>query len=594
MVTAVKRAAERKKQRTINPRRYKTWRSFLENIFGGYVAYGFAPHHVEFWDWVWSLTKGIRPRPFVAIWPRGGAKSSSAELAAAMVGMRGQRRYILYVSETQDLADKHVATIATLLESAGVGRAVNKYGSSKGWRRNRLRAASGFTIDALGLDTASRGIKVDADRPDMMILDDIDARHDTPETVQKKTETLTNTILPAGSADCAVLAVQNLVHRGSIFSKLAEAQPEFLSDRILSGPHPALRDFEFEYREGQPVITRGEPTWEGQDLTACQNLIVTIGPRAFLRECQHDVTSGEGQTFKREWFEVVDELPKDMVRVRYWDLAATVPDPGKDPDWISGCGMGRAPNGVVYIYDMRHDRLSPENVERLVAQTASEDGKLVPVWIEQEPGASGKIVISHFQRIVLAGYEVRGNPATGNKLQRAGALSAAAEAGNVKLLRGGWNKAFLDEAEDFPAVSHDDQIDSADGAYSKVTLNAGELLAQEAKELRERMQRGEPIVIRAKRATDEAQRPEGAVDLGTITMPATDGVGEIDKAALERQLAALWAGTPLNLKGLSPEALAYLERRVIQLIDRAALNDNDNARLGVLVNERKRIAEARK
>lgn len=254
---------------------------------------------------MWAIKKGIRPQPFVAIWSRGGAKSSSAELAASVTGMRGLRKYIVYLSATQDQADKHVATIAGQLESAGVERALNQYGSSKGWRRNRLRAAEGFTIDALGLDTGARGIKIDDTRPDFIILDDIDDRHDTPETTQKKIETLTDTVLSAGSIDCAVLGAQNLIHANSIFARLADGRADFLSDRIVSGPHPAIKNLTYEVRSGDVVITGGEPTWEGQDLVACQGLIKTAGPSSFFRENQHEVAETVGALWTRELIEAL-------------------------------------------------------------------------------------------------------------------------------------------------------------------------------------------------------------------------------------------------------------------------------------------------
>lgn len=258
----------------------------------------------------------MRPAPFVALWPRGGAKSTSAELAAEMIGQRGIRRYLIYVSGTQDLADKHVATIATLFESAGMERLVNKYGASKGWRRNRLRTADGFTVDALGLDTAARGIKVDANRPDMIILDDIDARHDTALTIQKKIETLTTTVLPAGSNDCAVLAVQNLIHANGVFARLSDGRADFLADRIVSGPYPAVEGFEYEIIDGEAIITGGEATWAGQSLDDCQNFIRTWGLRAFLRECQHLVKESEGALWKMEWIDAnrISDKP-DAIRV---------------------------------------------------------------------------------------------------------------------------------------------------------------------------------------------------------------------------------------------------------------------------------------
>jgi hypothetical protein len=47
-----------------------------------------------------------------------------------------------------------------------------------------------------------------------------------------------------------------------------------------------------------------------------------------------------------------------------------------------------------------------------------------------------------------------------------GSLASAAEAGNVRLVEGVWNSAFLDEVEAFPEGNHDDQVDVAAYAYN--------------------------------------------------------------------------------------------------------------------------------
>ena len=49
-------------------------------------------------------------------------------------------------------------------------------------------------------------------------------------------------------------------------------------------------------------------------------------------------------------------------------------------------------------------------------------------------------------------------------------LSAQAEAGNVKLVRGTWNRDFLDELCTFPSGTHDDQVDAASAAFNRLAL----------------------------------------------------------------------------------------------------------------------------
>ncbi|HEY1016425.1 MAG TPA: hypothetical protein VGE07_27190, partial [Herpetosiphonaceae bacterium] len=127
----------------------RDWRVWLPEMFPGYVAGGFAPRHVELWEWGWAIELGVAPPPFVAIWPRGGAKSTSGELLCAAVGAKGTRRYALYVSESQSQAEDHVQNVAGLLESKKMeevypelaSRAVGKFGNARGWRKGRIRTS---------------------------------------------------------------------------------------------------------------------------------------------------------------------------------------------------------------------------------------------------------------------------------------------------------------------------------------------------------------------------------------------------------------------------------------------------------------------
>lgn len=174
----------------------------------------------------------------------------------------------------------------------------------------------------------------------------------------------------------------------------------------------------------------------------------------------------EGEKFKRSWFEIVSpsDVPRDARRVRYWDMAATEPKPGEDPDWTVGARVAEK-DGIFFIEDIRRFRATPRKVEELIRETAEADGREVDIWMEQEPGSSGKIVIDHFRRKVLIGFTFRGNRATGSKETRANPVSAMAEAGNVKLVRGDWIGDFLDEAVQFPNGAHDDQVDAVSGAF---------------------------------------------------------------------------------------------------------------------------------
>jgi predicted phage terminase large subunit-like protein len=194
--------------------------------------------------------------------------------------------------------------------------------------------------------------------------------------------------------------------------------------------------------------------------------------RAQIREGNWDVVEG-GNKFKREWFKIVDVKPADIIKqVRYWDVAATEPKPGKDPDYTVGTLMGRRANGTYIILHQVRLRGTPAAVDAAIYQTARVDGKEVEIWEEQEPGASGVKVIDD-RRKLLAGYTYRGDKVTGSKEIRANPVSSQAEAGNIELLQGPWIGAWLDEISVFPNGEHDDQVDSMSGAFGKLTEATG-------------------------------------------------------------------------------------------------------------------------
>jgi predicted phage terminase large subunit-like protein len=72
----------------------------------------------------------------------------------------------------------------------------------------------------------------------------------------------------------------------------------------------------------------------------------------------------------------------------------------------------------------------------------------------------------------LAGYQVTNGLEQGPKTLRAAPVAAQVNAGNVSLVRAGWNVALLDELEQFPDGAKDDQIDALARAFAMLTETA--------------------------------------------------------------------------------------------------------------------------
>lgn len=191
-----------------------------------------------------------------------------------------------------------------------------------------------------------------------------------------------------------------------------------------------------------------------------------LGSYAYAGQYQQRPAPREGGMFKREWFaKARGRFPEGATRVRRWDLAATVPKAGSDPDWTAGVLLARWENRW-RIEDVVRFRLTANEVRTRMKATAQADGGAVDIWIPQDPGQAGK---DQAQSLVamLAGFNAYFERETGDKATRAEPFAAQCEAGNVSLTEGEWNEDFIEELCTFP-MGHDDQVDAASGAFAKL------------------------------------------------------------------------------------------------------------------------------
>ncbi|KKL25141.1 hypothetical protein LCGC14_2408280, partial [marine sediment metagenome] len=163
--------------------------------------------------------------------------------------------------------------------------------------------------------------------------------------------------------------------------------------------------------------------------------------------------------------EVPDDT--DLKTVRAWDLAATE-DGG---DFTAGPKISRhKETGKIYLRDMKHVQKSSGKVKILVYTTAINDGHGVQIWMEQEPGSSGKTVIEDYKDLLKA-YDFEGEKATGPMEVRASPFLAAIEAGDVFEVEAEWNEAFEAELDGFDAdAEFDDQIVACALGYNKLVF----------------------------------------------------------------------------------------------------------------------------
>lgn len=193
--------------------------------------------------------------------------------------------------------------------------------------------------------------------------------------------------------------------------------------------------------------------------------------RQRLRWGNWNARATAGSFFKREWFEMVPAAPSIAKTVRYWDRAASAPNPkNKLQSYTAGVLMARDDKGTYYVCDVSRFQGTAGVVQQTVKNVASQDGEQVRVIFEQDPGQAGKVE-AQLQVANVAGYLASINPVRESKGIRAAPFSAQCEAGNVKIVRGEWNDAYLNELDNFDGSDKcmADQVDASSGAFLTLT-----------------------------------------------------------------------------------------------------------------------------
>lgn len=252
-----------------------------------------APHQEDYWNWIRSLR---RREPVasshVACWARGGGKTTTVTRGFAYVADHLTRDYCLIVCNEQSKADEMIVNLAKLMEQMGVKPAVSRERQQRGWTHNTLRASNGFNAAGFGYDTTIRGSLFDFVRPDWIHLDDIHSLKDSIQMLEKKRDILTKSVLPALAAYGAVSFTQNKIDENSEMARMIDGRADYLLDRNKVVEIPALYNAEYEsVMEGTTkkwFIMSGTPSWEGQGIAECQQLLNKIGYESFRTECQHE------------------------------------------------------------------------------------------------------------------------------------------------------------------------------------------------------------------------------------------------------------------------------------------------------------------
>lgn len=179
-----------------------------------------------------------------------------------------------------------------------------------------------------------------------------------------------------------------------------------------------------------------------------------------------------GGMFLEDWLDRTcepEEVPDGGVTVRGWDFAGSK---GKRSPYTASVKQ-RLVSGTLYVLDVTRERVEAAQLEQHVADVCLADSEDVIIDCPQDPGQAGKAQVASLAKR-LHGRSLFWSPESGSKEVRAQPIASQAKAKNVVLVRGPWNKAFVNEAKTFPRGLFKDQIDAWSRSYARLLVSGGE------------------------------------------------------------------------------------------------------------------------
>ena len=398
--------------------------------------------------------------------PPGAAKSTYASVVfpSRFLGSAPGRRLIL-ASYGADLARKMGRRTRSILQQPRY-QAIWSCGLSR-----HSRAAEQFLLTN-GSEYMAAGLLsgITGNRADGVIIDDpVKGREDADspgmrdKTWDAYADDLKTRVLPGGW----IVLVQTRWHQDDLAGRLLPAgwNGESGTFRCTDGMDWQVLCLQAKCETDSDPIgrARGDYLWP-EWFDARHWAQFEAMPRTWQSLYQQRPAPLEGALFKPDGLQILDAEPAGVDWVRAWDLGATAD--GGDPTVGVKLGMW---NDHPVVADVARLQGSPDEVERVMLATASRDGVRVTIDLPQDPGQAGKAQVAYLTRR-LAGYHVVSSPETGDKVTRAEPLASQVNVGNCYLVRGEWNRAFMDELRVFPNGTHDDQVDAASRAFAHFVM----------------------------------------------------------------------------------------------------------------------------
>jgi hypothetical protein len=393
---------------------------------GGMIT--FADAHFEWYRLMRSWVKQRRePREwrhsFAA--PRSCAKSTVWFLIAPLwAGAHGHARFVAAFADSGTQSEMHLQSFRTeLAHNRKLRRDFPLFcqaqrkptGRTVADNEGMFQSRNGFVFAARGADTATLGMKVSEQRPDVLILDDIE-KHEAQyslDMVKKRLGTIVNAIFPLNER-ARVVIVGTTTRPGSIIHQLVQVAD---GDRAPEGEeHGWIAEERIEAHHHLPIVeTDGarRSIWPGK--WTLEYLESIEGTRSYELNMLCNPREAGGDLWDSD--DILHGLPGKVGRVYCWLDPPVTTKKGSDPAGITIAGY--LPTGMPGLPALLADRFKdPAVVARLLARQQAAPGSArhqtgVAIFHAEEKRLTGRPLLRHVAGVVtrfeaMWGKRVRG------------------------------------------------------------------------------------------------------------------------------------------------------------------------------------------
>lgn len=395
--------------------------------------------------------------------PRNHAKSTVTTLFYVIYCILFQtKKNIVIISSTEDMAIRFLRRIKDEL-------ATNKFilwafgiQQSDKWSETEVRTAQGTVVHAKGRGAQLRGLIDGANRPDLIVLDDMeDDEMVRSELRRYDVESWFNgTVLPTlapNSGQCIVIGT--ILHMDSLLNRIVNQHlyPEFVT-RVYSAIRPDGESL-WPARFPKETLEKMKASYIARDQLA-----------QYFMEWENNPVPLENAEFKSfTYFDKQHDLPEDVLIELFVDTGGGSVKKGADDTAMVVTATDQ--RNTLYVLDYVSAKMGTDT-DLIIDNIFKLDTDYKPRIIRIEKTTASNFLISalekrqlndrHFLNVEYVSPprgsgDRRGNMSDG-KYQRIAAMASPMKLGAIRIQR--WMTKLLEQLQMFPRAKHDDVADA--------------------------------------------------------------------------------------------------------------------------------------